>query len=392
MLKFPDRFLLAPMAGVADFPFRAICRSLGCRGAYTEMVSAKGLLYGSAGTAGLLRHEGGWLGVQLFGADEAAMARAAELVAPLGFDVLDINMGCPVHKVAGHGEGSALMRTPHLAARLVTEARASGLPVTVKIRLGWDENHKNYIEFAQGCVAAGASAVALHARTKSQGYAGKADWPAIAALKKELDVPVLASGDIFAPHDALRALEQTNADALLIARGACGDPWFFAKAHALLAGRPLVITRQQKAAAAMEHARQMLAYVRATSPAVMAQAGQTQAEQMQTQGISANLSTCGPEPKATSMPRVPSPLEPKATSMKGASPPMGSATASMQGASPPIVTSSAEIERHAVAAMRKHVAWYVKETRGAALVRGRVFEAQSLAQLDEILREWARDV
>ena len=248
---FPAPLLLAPMAGVADAEFRALCRMHGCRGAYTEMVSAKGLTLSAKGSAQLLRHEGGWLAVQLFGHEPEVVGQAARMVADMGFDALDLNMGCPVPKVVRAGEGSALMRTPHLAARLVRAAVGCGLPVTVKLRTGWDDTSRNFLQVANACVEEGAQAVCLHGRTRAQGYAGKADWQAIAELAVELDVPVLASGDVWAAQD-VRDLLDLGCAAVMAARGALGNPWIFRDFEALQRGEtPLPVTAAQRREAAL---------------------------------------------------------------------------------------------------------------------------------------------
>jgi len=253
-VTFPDWILLAPMAGVADYTYRFICRELGCRGAYTEMVSAKGLCYKNQATAKLLKSEGGWLALQLFGNEPQYIEEAVNIVDKQHFSAIDLNMGCPVAKVCKSGEGAAVMRTPGLAGELVKAAKTGGLPVTVKMRLGWDDDEINFMSVAEDAVKAGAVAVCLHARTRAQGYSGRADWGAIAMLKKRLNVPVLASGDILTPQDALRVKEITDCDAVLAARGALGNPWFFAQTHALERGETIAITANERAKTALRHA------------------------------------------------------------------------------------------------------------------------------------------
>jgi tRNA-dihydrouridine synthase B len=179
--------------------------------------------------------------VQLFGSDPVCMqeaaAKAAELAQP---DVIDINMGCPVHKIAANGDGSALMKNPELACK-VTEAviRGAGRPVTVKFRKGWDAEHVNAVEFAAMLESAGAAALTVHGRTRTQMYSGKADWEIIRRVKQAVSIPVFANGDVFTPQDAADILDCTGADGVMIGRGACGNPWLFRQAKALLAGQPV---------------------------------------------------------------------------------------------------------------------------------------------------------
>ncbi|MDO8950346.1 MAG: tRNA dihydrouridine synthase DusB [Actinomycetota bacterium] len=234
--------VLGPMAGITEAPFRGICKRLGAGLTYTEMVSAKGLHYNpdAAISRALLTFDPAETpcGVQLFGAEPQLMAeQAARIVERYGDDValIDINMGCPVTKVVAKGEGSALMRTPELAAEIVTRvASATGVPVTVKFRSGWDAESINAVEFARTMEAAGASAIAVHGRTRDQFYHGRADWDVIAAVKAAVAVPVIGSGDVFSADDAVAMLECTGVDAVMIARGAQGNPWIFAAARALI--------------------------------------------------------------------------------------------------------------------------------------------------------------
>lgn len=242
----PGPFVLAPMAGVTDAAFRGICRTMGAALSYTEMVSAAGLHHGSSASHSreLLRPSAAEdpLAVQLFGSDPELIARAGRLVeADLGTRLhsIDVNMGCPVAKVVGKGEGSALMREPARAARIVSElVRSVSVPVTVKIRSGWDEGSVNAVEFAGAMVDAGASAVTVHGRTRGQLYRGRSDWSVVAAVKRAVDVPVMGSGDVFSAEDAVRMLEETGVDAVMVARGSQGNPWLFPRAAALLAGEP----------------------------------------------------------------------------------------------------------------------------------------------------------
>lgn len=236
------KLALAPMAGVTDIAFRTICREQGATLTYTEMVSAKALVYQDAKTRTLLtmREEEHPSAVQLFGSEPSVLAEAAPKALELsGADIIDINMGCPVGKIAGNGEGSALMRDPELAARIIEAVvKSVSVPVTVKIRKGWDKGHVNAVSFAQMAEQAGASAIAVHGRTKTQMYAGVADWDCITAVKRAVSIPVLANGDVFSGKDAEHILRYTGADMAMIGRGTFGNPWIFAQANAVLCGEP----------------------------------------------------------------------------------------------------------------------------------------------------------
>jgi len=234
--------LLAPMAGVTEAPFRGICKRFGAGLTYTEMVSAKGLHYNPDGSGSrnllTMSPEETPCAVQIFGADPEMMARQAAAICERYGDavaLIDVNMGCPVAKVVNKHEGSALMRNPELAARIVRELVASvPVPVTVKFRKGWDDDLLNAVEFAMAMQDAGASALAVHGRTRAQFYRGPADWDAIAQVKRAVDVPVIGSGDVFSADDVARMLDETGADAVMVARGAQGNPWIFREARALL--------------------------------------------------------------------------------------------------------------------------------------------------------------
>ena len=235
---------LAPMAGVTDASFRAICREQGAGLTCTEMVSAKALCFQDKKSVPLLKLGEGEhpAAAQIFGSDPVCMEEGAAIAAEIsGADIIDINMGCPVPKVANSGDGSGLMRTPELAVR-VAEAvirGAGGRPVTVKMRLGWDKGSINCVEFARAMEEAGVSAVAVHGRTRAQQYAGTANWDQIRAVKEALSIPVLANGDVFSPRDAVRILQYTGADAAMIGRGAFGNPWLFRQARAALEGEEI---------------------------------------------------------------------------------------------------------------------------------------------------------
>lgn len=234
---------LAPMAGVTDLAFRTVCRELGAAYTCTEMVSAKALMYQDKKSRELLKlgeneHPSA---AQIFGSDPIVMAEAAlKAIEISGADVLDINMGCPTGKIVKNGEGSALMQDPELAMRIIEGIYKSvSVPVTVKFRKGWDRGSVNAVEFAKMAQEAGASAVTVHGRTRSQMYSGEADWSIIAEVKKAVSIPIIANGDVFEPQDAVKILEQTKADMVMIGRGSLGNPWIFERAEAALQGEKI---------------------------------------------------------------------------------------------------------------------------------------------------------
>ena len=232
------RLALAPMAGVTDLAFRQICREHGAALTVTEMVSTKALCYQDKKTPRLLAlgEDEHPAAAQVFGHEPETMAEGAKIArAVSGCDIIDINMGCPAPKIVNNGDGSALMRDPALAARVIEAVvKAVDVPVTVKFRMGWDEKSVNCVEFARMAEAAGAAAITIHGRTRAQQYSGKADWDAIRAVKQAVSIPVFANGDVAEPADAVRILEYTGADAVMIGRGALGDPWIFERANALI--------------------------------------------------------------------------------------------------------------------------------------------------------------
>lgn len=308
--------VLGPMAGVTEAPFRGICKQMGAGLTYTEMVSAKGLHYNpdSAISRGLLTFSAEEVpcAVQLFGSEPELMAvQAAGLLERFGTDIalIDINMGCPVTKVVAKGEGSALMREPARAAEIVSAvAEACSVPVTVKFRSGWDSESVNAVEFAQLMVVAGAAALAVHGRTREQFYHGAADWDVIARVKESISVPVIGSGDVFSADDAIRMLDCTGVDGVMVARGAQGNPWIFREARALIdtGTRLAPPTHDERVDMARRHAAALVAF-------------------------------------------------------------------------------SGD---HAVARMRKHVAWYLAGMPGASHVRARAYQCRTHAELDGLLGEY----
>ena len=238
-LEVENPLILGPMAGVTDWAFRTICAKMGANITVTEMVSSRALVYKDQKSARLLRkNEGSLCGAQIFGNDPAIMAEAAGLALDIsGCDFLDINMGCPMPKIANSGDGCGLMRTPELAEEIVKACvKAVDVPVTVKCRLGWDKGSVNVLDFTKRMEDNGASMITVHGRTRSMLYSGVADWDMIAKVKKQCTVPVIANGDIVSPETALRCQKWTGADGLMIGRATFGDPWIFAQVKAAMSG------------------------------------------------------------------------------------------------------------------------------------------------------------
>lgn len=279
-LTLPHGLMLAPMAGVTDRSFRVLCRRFGAEYLVSEMVSAKALCYeqrgkkrsGAAGGTAILAaisREETPMAIQLFGSEPSFMAEAAKLLEEGAYRgctseappvAIDVNMGCPVRKITGNGEGSALMKNPQLAGEIVYAiSRAVTIPVTVKIRAGWDEQSKNAPQLARILEQAGAKLICVHGRTREQQYAPGADWQIIAETKKSVSVPVVGNGDVGSAQDALRMLEQTGCDGVMVGRGAMGNPWIFSEIASVLEGRtwnpPSVTERLQTAE---EHLEQIL--------------------------------------------------------------------------------------------------------------------------------------
>ena len=257
-LKLDNPFLLAPLAGITDAPMRRLCHRQGAALTYTEMVSCKGMWYGDRNTGKLLytyRDEQP-VGYQIFGHEPEVMAYAAREISSMPGKLIDINFGCPVPKIVKNGEGSALLKNPDLIYDIVAAVvKNTDKPVTAKIRTGWDKDSINVVEVAHAISAAGASAIAVHARTREQYYSGKADWSMIASVKRAVDIPVIGNGDVTDGKAAISMMDETGCDLVMIGRGALGNPWIFREALAAWRGEeiPPQPSKDEKKAMMISH-------------------------------------------------------------------------------------------------------------------------------------------
>ncbi len=242
-VRIDPALALAPMAGVTDIAFRSVCREQGAGYAVTEMVSSMALMHQDKKSLKLMELGPGEhpAAVQIFGSDIVCMGEAAAKVCEISdCDIIDVNMGCPMGKIVGSGDGAALMKKPELAQKIIESVvKNSDRPVTVKFRKGWDAGHVNCVEFARMCQETGVSAIAVHGRTREQMYSGVADWDAVRSVREAVKIPLFANGDVFTAQDAVRILKYTGAEGVMIGRGAQGYPWLFAEAKAALEGREI---------------------------------------------------------------------------------------------------------------------------------------------------------
>lgn len=254
-VELSNPLILAPMAGVTDLPFRLLCKEQGAGLVCMEMISAKAIAFHNRNTKKLMQIDPGErpVSLQLFGSDPDIISEIAREIEEEPFDILDINMGCPVPKIVGNGEGSALMKAPKLVEQIVSKTvRAIKKPVTVKIRKGFDEDHVNAVEIARIAEASGAAAIAVHGRTREQYYSGQADWKIIRQVKEAVKIPVLGNGDVDSPKKAKALFEETGCDGILIGRAARGNPWLF---HQI---RTYLETGEEESRPSMEELRSMM--------------------------------------------------------------------------------------------------------------------------------------
>ncbi|MCR4645094.1 MAG: tRNA dihydrouridine synthase DusB [Oscillospiraceae bacterium] len=262
-ITVPRTAALAPMAGVADTPYRTLCCEMGAVMCVSEMISAKGLCYNGRGSAELCRITDAErpMGLQLFGNEPEFIEKAAVLLQEYHPDWIDLNMGCPVPKVVNTGAGSALLKTPDIAAKCVEAARAGGVPVTVKMRIGYEAGSNVAVPFAQAMEAAGAAAVTVHGRTKSMLYSGKADWETIAAVKAAVKIPVIGNGDVTDADSCERMYRETGVDLVAVGRASYGNPWVFREISARLQGEPYTPpTPEERMDVMLRHIRMILAH------------------------------------------------------------------------------------------------------------------------------------
>lgn len=263
--ELKDNVILAPMAGVTDMAFRELCMEMNCGFAYTEMISAKALFYGSDKTKKMLKvsDKEKPLGVQIFGSDPLVMAKACDLFNyNNNIAIVDINMGCPAPKIVKNGEGSALMKNPHLASKIVKEVkRASLKPVTVKTRIGFDFDDINVVDFAKIMEQSGADAITVHGRTSTQMYNGSANWDIISQVKRKVNIPVIGNGDVFTPEDAVKLFDTTRCDGIMIGRGSMGNPWIFRQIYEMRNHLPITFPSPlEKIDLCMKHYRRAIYY------------------------------------------------------------------------------------------------------------------------------------
>ena len=264
-VTLPNRYILGPMAGVTDLPFRVLCKEQGAGLLCMEMVSAKAILYNNKNTESLLEihPDEQPVSLQFFGSDPKIMSEMAKRVEERPFDIMDINMGCPVPKVVNNGEGSALMKNPRLIGEIVEKTvKAIKKPVTIKIRKGFDEGHVNAVEIARIAEASGAAAIAVHGRTREQYYTGKADWDIIRQVKEAVKIPVIGNGDVVSAETAQKLVEETGCDGIMIGRAAQGNPWIFQQIKvyqddAMIIDKPTV---NEISEMVMRHARLLVKY------------------------------------------------------------------------------------------------------------------------------------